>query len=189
MRKITKTGILLEFVLAVLFLAVGVSLRLLPHPPNFSPITAIALFGGVYFYRKTAFLLPIAALVISDIFLGFYDLKLIAIVYLSFILCVLLGQLLKKHKNLYTILGVSFLGSFTFFILTNFAVWAFYNWYPKTLSGLINCYVMGLPFFKNSLLGDFFFVAVFFGAYELAGLLIRKKFVAKNISLAIINNH
>lgn len=189
MQNITKTGKLLESVLAVLFLIIGVFLRLLPHPPNFSPITAIALFGGVYFSRKTAFLLPIIALAISDIFLGFYDLKLMAVVYFSFILCVLLGQLLKRHKKWYIILGTSFLESLIFFILTNFAVWAFYNWYPKTLSGLINCYVMALPFFKNSLLGDFFFVIVFFGAYELAELLIGKKFAAKNISLVITNNH
>lgn len=185
MQNITKIGKLLEFVLAVLFLIIGVSFRILPHPPNFSPIIAIALFGGVYFFRRTAVFLPIAVLLISDIFLGFYDIKLMAVVYLSFILCVLLGKLIKKHKNLYTVLGSSLLGSLIFFTLTNFSVWAFYNWYPKTLSGLVECYAMGLPFFKNSLLGDLFFVAIFFGAYELVELLIRKKFAIKDISLAM----
>lgn len=183
MTKITKTGKLLEAAIAILFVAAGVALRLLPHPPNFSPIMAIALFSGVYLSKKIAFALPIVAMIISDIFLGFYDLKLVLVVYLGIILCVVLGILVKKHKNFKTITLSSLSGSIIFFALTNFAVWFFYNWYPKNFLGLISCYVAALPFFKNSLLGDLFFALVFFGAYELAKVMIQKKFAEKNIIL------
>lgn len=173
---LTKKGKILEFSIGLIFILLGISLRLLPHPPNFAPIGAIALFGGVYFSRKIALLLPIAAMIISDIFLGFYEIKLMIFVYGSFLLGVLLGFWLKKDKKWYTILGGSLFFSFIFFFLTNFAVWAFTSWYAKTFSGLIQCYLMALPFFKNSLLGDLFYVAIFFGIYEMAEVWVRKKF-------------
>lgn len=173
---LSKGGKILEFSIALLFILTGVSLRLLPHPPNFAPIAAIALFGGVYFSRKIALILPLAAMVISDIFIGYYEFSLMAFVYGSFLLCVILGFWLKKHKKWYTVLGGAFLCSIIFFFLTNFAVWAFTPWYVRTFSGLIQCYLMALPFFKNTLLGDLFYVTIFFGAYEIVEVWIRKKF-------------
>ena len=174
---LTKKGKTLEFLIALLFILIGVILRLLPHPPNFAPIAAIALFGGVYLSRKAAFLLPILIMIISDIFIGYYEPKLMASVYGSFLLCVALGFWLKRHKKWYTVLGSSIFGSLIFFFLTNFAVWAFTPWYAKTISGLIQCYLMALPFFKNTLLGDLFYVAVFFGTCEAVEVWIKKKFI------------
>ena len=165
-----------DVAIAVLLVLIGVGLRLLPHPPNFAPITAIALFAGVYLSKRTALILPIAAMAISDIFIGYYAFSLMAVVYGSFLLCVFLGFWLKKNKKWYTIGGSAILGAVLFFLITNFAVWAFTPWYAKTLSGLIQCYFMALPFFKNTLLGDLFYVSAFFGIYELAGVLVRKKF-------------
>ncbi len=169
-------GKILEFSIALVLILIGVGLRLLSHPPNFTPIAAIALFGGVYFSRKTAFILPLAAMVVSDVFIGHYEPLLMVAVYGSFLLCVVLGFWLKKHKKWQTIGLAAISCSVLFFIITNFAVWAFTPWYMKTLPGLIQCYLMALPFFRNSLLGDLFYVTLFFGFYELAEVWVRKRF-------------
>ena len=178
--QITKKIQIIEVAIAVLLVLIGVSLRLLPHPPNFVPIIAIALFAGVYLSKRIAFVLPMIAMIISDIFIGYYQFSLMAAVYGSFLICVILGFWLKKHKKWYTIGGSTILGAVLFFLITNFAVWALTPWYAKTFSGLIQCYFMALPFFRNTLLGDLFYVTLFFGAYELIEVLIRKSFrVAK----------
>ena len=173
---LNKKGKILEFSVALLLILIGVSLRFLPHPPNFAPIAAVALFGGVYFSRKIAFILPITAMIISDMFIGYYEFSLMAFVYGSFLLTVILGFYLKKNKQWYTIGGSAILSAILFFLITNFAVWAFTPWYAKTISGLIQCYLMALPFFKNTLLGNLFYVTVFFGAYEIVEVWIRKKY-------------
>jgi hypothetical protein len=175
---------ILELLTALLFILIGISLRFLPHPPNFSPITAIALFGGVYLSRKIAFIIPIAVLIISDIFIGYYGFSLMASVYGSFLLVVGLGFWLKKHKKWHNIIGCTIFSSLLFFIITNFAVWAFTPWYTKTISGFIQCYLLALPFFKNTLLGDLVFVPIFFGAYEAAFVLVRNKIHKIQHSLA-----
>ncbi|MDD5145557.1 MAG: hypothetical protein PHF44_01825 [Candidatus Pacebacteria bacterium] len=176
--NISIKGKILEIAFAVIFILIGVSFRLLPHLPNFAPIAALALFAGVYLSKKIAIILPLAAMVISDIFIGSYEPKLMAAVYGSFILCVFLGFWLKEHKKWQTVLGSSVLGALIFFLLTNFSVWAFTPWYAKSIPGLIQCYYMGLPFFRNTLLGDLFYAAVFFGSYELIQVWIAKKFKA-----------
>ncbi len=175
-----------KFVIVLLFIVVGVSLRLLPHPPNFAPIAAIALFAGVYLSRKTALILPMAAMVISDMFIGSYQLSLMFFVYGSFLLFAVLGFWLKKHKKWYTIGGSAFLAALLFFALTNFAVWVFTPWYAKTFSGLWQCYLMALPFFKNTLIGNLFYTTVFFGAYEIVEVWLRKKFRVPQI--AVVKN-
>ncbi len=177
--KIFKKGKNIEFLIALIFVLIGISLRLIPHAPNFAPIAAIALFGGVYFSKKIALTLPVLAVLISDVFIGFYDLKLMAAVYGSFILCAVLGFWLKNNKKWHTVAGAAILSSVLFFLITNFAVWAFSPWYAKTFSGIIQSYVMALPFFRNSLLGDLFYTTVFFGAYELVRVWVRKRFEIK----------
>ncbi len=170
--------------LAIFFIIFGASLRFFPHLPNFTPVAAIALFGGVYLNRRYALMLPLAIMAISDYSIGFYDFKLMAGVYLSFVLVGLIGLLIKKKKNLFTIFGGSILGSVLFFLITNFSVWAFYNWYPHTLNGLLQCFNMAIPFFRNTLAGDLFYVSVLFGIYELITAWIKKKSLAvEKISL------
>lgn len=175
-KNISKTGKILEFLVVLFLIFIGAILRLLPHPPNFAPIAAIALFGGVYLSKKMAFILPILAMVISDYFLGFYQFSLMAFVYLSFLICVILGFWLKNHKKWYTIFGTSLSGSILFFLLTNFAVWVFTGWYSKNFSGLVQCYLMAIPFLKNTIFGDLFYVTLFFGIYEVMEVLIARKF-------------
>lgn len=179
----TKTEKNLEFLIALLFILVGIIFRLLPHPPNFVPIGAIALFSGVYLSKKRALILPLTTMLISDLLIGLYEPKLMISVYGSFLLYVLLGFWLKKRKKWYTILGGSILGGILFFLITNFAVWIFTPWYQKTLMGLIQCYLMALPFFKTTLSGDLFYAIMFFGAYELAIALMRAKIKKLNIEI------
>lgn len=182
---LSKKGKILDFIVVlVLVFGAGAS-RLLLHPPNFAPVAAMALFGGVYFSnKKLGLALPILAMLISDIFIGFYYPLLMLSVYGSFLLCGILGIWLRKEKKWYTVLGSSLSSSALFFIITNFGVWAFTPWYPKTLLGLADSYIMAIPFFKNTLLGDLFYVTILFGAYEMVSLWIRKKFTVLQPSLA-----
>src|SRR5438128_8384087 len=117
-------------VLIGLILAAATS-RLIPHPPNFSPIGAMALFGGACFAQKRwAFILPIAALLLSDLALGLY--RLMPVVYGSFALIVCLGFCLRRHRKAVPIAGAALTSSVLFFVLTNFGVWALGSLYPKT---------------------------------------------------------
>lgn len=160
---------------AIFLIIAGAATRLLPHEYNFTPIAAIALFGGVYLSKKYALILPLVAMFVSDIFLGFHDTM--AYVYGSFILTGLIGLWLRNHKNVGTVIGASFVSSVLFFLITNFGVWA-QGMYARDLSGLMQSYIMGLPFFRGTLLGDLFYTGVMFGAYELVKALITKKAVA-----------
>ena len=142
-------------------------MRLLPHPPNFTPIAAMALFGGAYFAdRRLSFLLPLAAMFISNIILGYYTLM--PVVYGTFALIVIIGFYLRNNVKFSTLTIASFSGALTFFIITNFAVWLFSGMYPMTTQGLIACYAAALPFFKNTLLSTLFYSALMFGAFEMA---------------------
>jgi len=153
--------------MAYFFIIAGAILRLVPHLPNFAPIAAMALFGGTYLNKKYALLIPLAALFLSDILLGFYNPWIMVSVYGSFALIGLLGKWLKNKKTWPNILGVSIFSSILFFLITNFAVWAVpYSYYPHTWQGLFQSYIMGLPFFRNTLLGDLFYVGAMFGLME-----------------------
>lgn len=176
MEKNNKTN----FSLAVFFVFAGVVLRLIPHAPNFAPISAIAIFSGSKFSKKWGVTIAVLAMLVSDLFLGFYNLWIMASVYVCFIFSVFLGSLLKSRKNFAGIILVSLLSSLLFFIVTNFAVFTLTSWYEKTFSGLIYCYFMALPFFRNTLFGDVFYSFMFFGLFELA-LLVFKKY-EKNIN-------
>ena len=138
--------------------------RLLPHPPNFSPIAAMALFGGVYVSKKYALIIPLIALFISDIFLGFHST--IPFVYGSFLITGFIGLWLKNHRDFKSILTGTLLSSVLFFLITNFGVWLVGTLYQKDITGLIQSYIMAIPFFRYSLIGDLFYTGVFFGSYQ-----------------------
>ncbi len=141
--------------------------RLIPHPPNFAPIAAMALFGGAYFNKKIfAFAVPLTAMFLTDAIIGFHPGM--WVVYLSFALIVVIGMLMLKKVSVKNVVLASVTASLSFFIITNFGVWAFSSFYPKNLAGLIECYVAAIPFIHNTLLGDLFFSGVMFGIYEFA---------------------
>ena len=139
--------------LIIVFMLVAVLFRLLPHLPNFTPVTAIALFGGLYLTNKSlAYLAPLFIMTLSDLFLGFHSISIV--VYAAFLFVSFIGTQTKK-PSVFTIL----LSSISFFVITNFGVWLM-GGYPKTWTGLIECYTLAIPFFRNSLLGDFFYSGV-----------------------------
>lgn len=145
----------------------GAVLRLVPHWPNFTPIAAMALFGGAYINKKhLAFLIPMAALFLSDLFLGFHQ-WMIA-VYISFALVVMLGMWLKNRVKVGSVLLAAVSSSLLFFVITNFAVWIGSPFYPQNIAGLIESYTLAIPFLNNGILGDLFFSAVFFGGFYFA---------------------
>ena len=138
------------FVISVIFFAV--LSRFLPHPPNFTPIAAIALLSSKGFgNRWIVFLIPLVSLFISDLFLGLH--ANIPFVYFSFILITLLGRYVKKVN-----LGTILLASTIFFLVSNLGVWLLY--YPIDINGLIKCYTLALPFFLNTILGDLLYGAL-----------------------------
>ena len=151
----------------VSFIIVAVLVRLFPHPPNVAPITAVALFAGTHFGRKHwAILMPILAMLVTDVFLGFSMIS--PIVYLAFVGITSLGFILKKMN-----VGTVLLSSLLFFVVTNLGVWFLY--YPNTVEGFTACFTLALPFFGYSIIGDLFFSAV---------LLFGYRFAAKRLQLA-----
>ena len=152
----------------------AVAARLLPHPPNFAPIAAMALFGGAYLNPRYAIIFPLIAMFLSDIFIGFYSPLVMVSVYGSFVLVGLLGMWLKKRKTPTKVIAAAISSSILFFLITNFAVWAA-GAYARDLSGLVQSYIMGLPFLKNTLAGDLFYTASFFGGYELAVRIVNSR--------------
>lgn len=150
-----------------LLIILGTAARLVPHPANFTPIAAIAMFGGIYLEKKWALILPVAAMFASDMFIGFYSRPIMLSVYAGFVITGLIGLSVRKNKKFRTILGGTLLGSIIFFILTNFAVWAFGTMYVHSFTGLLNCFTMALPFFRNSLAGDMFYTGVLVGGMEI----------------------
>jgi hypothetical protein len=149
--------------LAIIIFAVAV-FRILPHPPNVSPIAAMALFGGAYFSdKRLAFLVPFLALLLGDLILGLHDTMLY--VYGGFSLTVVIGFWVRKQLNIGRIAVAAVGASILFFLLTNFGVWLTSGMYPMTADGLMQAYIAGIPFFQNSLLGNLIFTALLFGGF------------------------
>jgi uncharacterized protein DUF6580 len=147
---------------------VAALLRILPHPINFAPIGALALFGGAYFSSKRAAVaVPLLSLVAGDILTGFHPL--IPYVYTSFLVSVVIGFWLRRKRSAFRIGGATLAGAIQFFLVTNLAVWVTrIGSYPKTAAGLAECYIAGLPLFWNTLAGDAFYAALLFGGMALA---------------------
>ncbi len=140
--------------------------RLIPHPPNFTPIAAMALFAGAYSRSVwQALVIPLGAMFASDLLIGWHPL--VPVVYASFVLIVVIGMWLREQKTVGRIAVAVGASSLSFFLITNFAVWAFGSMYTKSLAGLIEAYVAGVPFFRNTVLGDAFYSAIFFGGFTL----------------------
>lgn len=173
---------LILFVAAALALSIGG--RLVLHAPNFTPMGAFALFVGVYLATKSKWLLllPVGAMAVSDILVGSYDWKLMAVVYASFLAYGILGMLAGKRKNPGALFLATITGSLIFYLATNAAVWMFSPWYSHDVQGLLLSYTLALPFFKMTILGDVFYVAVFVGGYEAAAFLARRAIRQESLS-------
>ena len=168
-----------KIILILSLLIIGVVGRLVPHPPNVTPIIAIALLAAHAFKNKwIAILIPLTGMWISDLMInnylyaGYYD-KFVFFsngslwIYGAILLAVLIGKVLIRSIKLSTVFLSSFSASFFFFIITNFGVWLSNMMYPKSLLGLIECYTLAIPFFGNALIGDLIYSVVLFTSYSL----------------------
>jgi hypothetical protein len=156
-----------KYILAIVMITIAAAMRLVPHAPNFTPIAAMALFGGAYFNdKRLSYTVPFLAMFISDLVIGFHSLM--WAVYLSFAIIVAMGFLLRENNSIIKTAGVALASSVLFFIVTNFAVWATGSFYAKDVTGFVQCYVAAIPFFQYNVIGDLLYTAVMFGAFELA---------------------
>lgn len=173
-----------NFLLVVGLILIASFARIVPHPPNFTPIAAIALLGAATLTnKKLALILPITLMLISDGLLelasrigltqgwmaqgwGFHEGM--PVIYFTILLITCIGFVLRENRHPAWILAASLSSSVVFFVITNLAVWMFQDIYPKTLDGFIECYVMAIPFFAYTVIGDLFFVTILFGLYHLA---------------------
>ena len=143
--------------------------RLLPHPDNFTPALAIALFAGAMLPWRMAFLVPIVTMAASDVALGYAIDWTTPVVYGSLVAAVAIGVWLGTRRTWTRTALATLAGSVLFFVVTNFAAWLGpLHLYPHTFDGLVQCYLMAVPFFRQSLLGDFVWTAALFGIYDLA---------------------
>lgn len=166
-EKSSSQAFALRAVLTAVMILLAAAVRIAPHPWNFTPIGAMALFSGAMFRdRRIAFIFPIAALFAGDLFVGLH--RLIPVVYVSFLLNVLIGAWLANRRGILRIGAAVFLGALQFFLITNFAIWKVFDTYPHTAAGLLACYLAGLPFFGNTLAGDAVYTALLFGVFALA---------------------
>jgi hypothetical protein len=140
--------------------------RLLPHPPNVTPLGASSLFAGARVNGWMAYLLPILVMAATDPLVGGYT-RQTPIIYLCFLISVWIGRRVRSTDSPLRIGGACLLSSVQFFVLTNLATWMFGITYAKSFAGLATCYVAALPFFGATMLGDLFFTAAIFGAYAL----------------------
>ena len=148
-------------------------IRLLPHPWNFTPMAAMGLFAGAQFSdKRLAFAVPLSAVFLSDLVIGFYPFW--WIVYAAHAASVMIGLQLQRHKSVPVLAGASLAASVTFFLVSNLSTFFSSGLFPMTSAGLIQCYTVALPFFRNTVFGDLFFTALLFGIFYSA----EKKFPA-----------
>lgn len=169
-----------KYLPAILLIILGILTRFVPHLPNFTAIGAIAIFAGRYLPKKYALIIPLFAMLVSDIFIGFYSLPIMFSVYFSFAVMNIIGYA-TRQKNITFSVGGAIIGSIIFFAITNWAVWVAGTMYTHNLSGLATSYYLALPFFRNQLIADIFYTIIMVGGYEMAMKLVKQnKIILEN---------
>jgi hypothetical protein len=171
-----KKNLLLILIISLVALAA----RFIPHAPNFSPLASVMLFAGVYSTSKKYIIIPLIALFVSDLFLGFYKLEIMLGVYGSLALVGALGFWLKKNKNILNTISSTLASALLFFLITNFAVWYFGSWYSHDLAGLALAYNLAIPFFRATLLSNIIYATLLFASYEMISQVITQKKLLTN---------
>lgn len=173
-REIAILSMTREKLIGALALAAMAALsRLIPHPPNMAGMTAAALVGGKHLGSTVAVTCIWASTLFTDLLIGLYDWRLMAAVYGSYALVALGAPLLLRRRGVLPLLVGAVGGATAFFLITNVAVWLFSPWYDKTLEGLVLCFTLALPFFKNSLAGTLLYTACFAAAFAALPRLYR----------------
>lgn len=152
--------------IAVALITFVVCLRLLPHPANFAPVAAVAIFGGAVLPRRIAIWVPLLAMMASDLIIGLHSLVLLT--WGCYALTALASSYIMRRPSLIRGGSLAISASIGFFVVTNFGVWLTSGMYAHTWAGFIRCYEMALPFFRNTILSDLIYTAAIFGVYALA---------------------
>lgn len=155
-----------KLLVSLVLIIIGALLRLGPHIPNATPVAAIALLASAYLSWKHSLFVVTSIMLITDLILGFHSTMIW--VYASFGLIAMLAWMFRKKFNLKSLVFFSLSGSLLFFLITNFGVWVSTSMYDKTLSGLIECYTLAIPFFRNTIMGDVFYSFSLFGLYRIS---------------------
>lgn len=163
----------LQFGAALCLIAVVVSLRLLPHPANFAPVAAVAIFGGAVLPKRIALWVPLIAMAASDMFIGFYDMM--PVTWGCYVLIALASSHWLRRPSLAKGMALTLSSSLFFFVVTNFAVWLTSGMYAHSWNGLATCYAMALPFFRNTALSDAVYTAGLFGVFALVSAYARSR--------------
>jgi uncharacterized protein DUF6580 len=153
-------------IVALCLIAAGILMRLLPHPANFAPITAISIFGGSVLPKKIAIWVPLAAMMISDAIIGFY--ALMPLIWACYLVIALASSRWLRPASFLKGATLTVSASVFFYLVTNFGVWLTSGMYAHTWSGLVGCYTLAIPFFRNTLLSDVIYTSLLFGIYALA---------------------
>ena len=147
-------------------IALGVIARILPHTWNFAPIGGIGLYAGTYFSPRWGWAVPLVAVLIGDLILGFYGLTEMLFAYLGLLAGPLVGRwLLARRRTLPRFATAVVIAATVHFVVSNFGSWL--TLYPQTLDGLISCYTLAIPFFQSTLIADMIFASALFGGHEL----------------------
>jgi hypothetical protein len=152
--------------IALTLIAVAVSLRILPHPANFAPVGAISIFGGSILPKRLSVWVPLFAMMISDAVIGFYSLM--PLIWACYLIIALASSHWLRPARLRRGIALTLGASCFFFVVTNFGVWATSGMYAHTWSGLVSCYTLAIPFFRNTLLSDAVYTSLLFTIYALA---------------------
>lgn len=175
--------------IAVFLILAGVSLRVARHyelidlPPNFAPVSALAMFSAVYLPRRWASIIPLGLMLLSDALIGFDFWPITLAIYLSFGFSSWLGTRLRQRWSVLRLGSATIIGAVAFFLVTNAAVWLFTDMYSTGWAGLWQSYVAGLPFFRNTLAGDLFYTSSTFGLYNAVVVYLKKRRLVSNPAL------
>jgi Family of unknown function (DUF6580) len=164
-----------------------VAARLLPHAPDFTPVAATALFAACALRLRALSLgVPLAAMLVGDAVLGFYDWRVAIFAYGALLLPACAASLSRRLRRPGLVVPVLLSSSLAFFLLTNFAVWAFSPIYAANAAGLVKCYVAALPFLQNQIAGDLFWGLVLLGPYWfMQGIRVRRKATQRAAAVAM----
>jgi hypothetical protein len=155
--------------LAIALLLIGLSARFLPHVPNFSPVLAIALFGGVYLRRSQVLWMPLALMILTDMVLGPH--VTMPFTWASVFAASLIGLWARRNPNASRIVGGSVASAVIFFLVTNFGCWL--TGYPLTQEGFVTCFALAVPFFRMTVVSTLMYALVLFGVYELVSRRVK----------------
>jgi hypothetical protein len=162
-----------DLLLGTALIGLDVFIRLVPHAWHFTPLAASALFAAAMFrVRMLSLAVPLIAMALSDSVMGFYDWRVMAVVYAASAAPAAMALCVARLRSPLVLLSLAAASSIVFFLATNFAVWAFDGMYTHDLAGLSACYVAALPFFKSTIAGDLLWTCVLFGAYQLVRMLL-----------------